>query len=61
VGWTQLFYGRLSSQGAEHCVRPITGMSRLAAMAEADCLIELPEDQENASPEVTVQKIWKIR
>ncbi len=61
VGWTQLYYGRLSGQGVERCVRPITGMSRLAAMAEADCLIELPENQESASRGSTVQKIWKIR
>ncbi len=61
VGWTQVFYGCLSGQGVEQVVRPITGMSRLAAMAEADCLIELPEDLENACQESTVQTIWKIR
>jgi len=59
--WTQFFYGQLIDRDAEQWVRPITDMSRLAAMAAADCLIELPEGEQFAGQGSTVETIWTIR
>ncbi len=60
-GWTQVFYGRLGDDGDLRTVTPLTGSGRLQKMAEADCLIELPEDQACAQPGSIIQKIWKTR
>ncbi len=59
--WTQIFYGRLCEQGAEQWVRPLAGKSRLTAMAEADCLLELAEGKRIAGQGSTIERIWKIR
>ncbi|HHD62839.1 MAG TPA: molybdopterin molybdenumtransferase MoeA [Desulfobulbaceae bacterium] len=59
-GWTQVFYGNLDRDGERRTVTPLIGCSRLQAMAEADCLIEIPEEYPGADAG-TIQKIWKIR
>jgi len=60
-GWTQIFYGRLAARGSSNSVQPLTGMSRLAAMAGADCLIELAEEEEKACQGAIIETVWKIR
>jgi len=59
-GWTQVFYGNLGRDGEQRTVTPLTRCSRLQAMAEADCLIEIPDEGAGAGAG-TLQKIWKIR
>ena len=59
-GWTQVFYGRLGRDGERRTVTPLTRRSRLQAMAEADCLVEITEECSGADAG-TIQKIWKIR
>jgi molybdopterin molybdotransferase len=59
-GWTQVFYGNLDRNGEQRTVIPLTRCSRLQAMAEADCLIEIPEECSGVDAGTT-QKIWKIR
>lgn len=60
-GWTQMFYGLLGNDGGGLTVEQLTCSSRLQVMAEADCLIELPEDQACAESGTIIRKIWKIR
>ena len=60
-GWTQIFYGLLGSDGDRRTVIPLEGIGRLQKMAEADCLIELPEDQACAQSGSIIQKVWKTR
>ncbi len=59
LGWTQLIYGTMQPTWPRS-VRPLTAVSRLRAMAEADCLIELPEDVGELQQE-NMGSVWKIR
>lgn len=59
VGWTQLIYAR--RQGTSpRTATPIHNLSRLQAMAEADCLIELPEEVADIG-EGDTGILWNIR
>ncbi len=60
-GWTQIMYGRLVDKGDQRVVTPLTDAGRLEVMAEADCLIELVENQTCTEAGTIVQKVWKIR
>jgi molybdopterin biosynthesis enzyme len=53
-------YGTLQRLGEKLLVTPVVERSRLLAMAAADCLIELPEDRQEADTGESV-RIWKIR
>ena len=60
-GWTQVFYGRLGNDGDLRTVSPLTKVGRLQRMAEADCLIELSEDQTCTEAGTIARKVWKTR
>ncbi len=57
-GWTRILYGKLEEENGHLLARPLTDRGRLQAMAEADCLIEIPEQKSPPGTE-TVTKIWK--
>ena len=57
-GWTQVFYGRLREENSQLVARPLAGMSRLQAMAEANCLLELPESCEALEAGETAPVTW---
>ncbi len=61
-GWTQVYYGRLGIdlQQKEQVVAPVFNNSRLQKMAEADCLLTVPEEYTGLK-KGTLLKIWKIR
>lgn len=58
-GWTQVVYGRLREKNGQLVASPLLGMSRLQAMAEANCLIEIPE-QKAALEAGEITTVWKI-
>ncbi len=59
-GWTEIIYATLNRVGSGLQVTPLETTSRLQAMAQADCLIELPENQDHGVDGESV-RIWKIK
>jgi molybdopterin molybdotransferase len=60
IGWNEIQYGTLQRAQEKLMVTPVTENSRLRGMAAADCLIELPENRQQAERGESVL-IWKIK
>lgn len=60
TGWTEILYATLQRVGTALQVCPVKIQSRLQAMAMADCLLELPENQSGCAAGESV-KIWKTK
>ncbi|NOQ46116.1 MAG: hypothetical protein GQ559_05515, partial [Desulfobulbaceae bacterium] len=59
TGWTQVGYAKLKNT-YPRTATPVCNTSRLQAMADANCLIELPEDVGSIEAGA-VGTVWKIR
>lgn len=61
-GWTQVYYAHLGVDPGRHelTVTPVLHHSRLQVMAEADCLLEISE-HDNELQAGTIHKIWQFR